>query len=62
MALRPTVQSLDPRSALRLGACKWILVCLPLIGLFIAWGSWILAFIRIPDNPVMQKVSGQNWE
>lgn len=40
-------------------ACKWILVCLPLIRLFIAWGSWILAFIQIPDNLVMEKVSGQ---
>ena len=62
MALHPAVQSLNLCSALQHGAYKWILMCLPLIRLFIAWGSWILAFIQIPDNPVLQKVSGQNWE
>lgn len=58
MALHPAVQSLNLRSVLQHGARKWILVSLPLTWLFIAWGSWILAFIQIPDNPVMQKVSG----
>lgn len=62
MALQPAVQSLSLRSELQHGACKWILVCLPLIRVFSAWGSWILAFFQIPDNPVMQRVSGQNWE
>lgn len=62
MALHPTVQSLKLHSALQHGARKWILVSLPFTWLFIAWESWTLDFIRIPDNPVMQKVSGQNWE
>lgn len=34
--------------------------CVPAFNM--AWGRCILAFIQIPDNPVMQKVSGQNWE